>query len=289
MTRDAQIDFAFGSNGRFKQGRMDSPCCVAIDQNNNFLVTDSTNNCVHVFTELGIFVKSIGKQSALLGLLVTSDGRFSGPTGVLIDHYDNIVVADTKHNRIIMYDSDWNFLRKFGTKGNQDNEYDAPWGLAIDRSSRIFVSDMNNHRIVVLDTNGKFLSEFGRHGSATGQFKKPKGIAILHNESIIVVDSHNHRLQMFNLATFQHVRTIGQKGTKDGQFMYPSCVTVGPNGTIIVSDTENNRVQIFDSRGGFLTYLSSKEVIEKPIGLCVNDYGHIVVVNSATSRILVVK
>ena len=51
----------------------------------------------------------------------------------------------------------YEFLRKWGTRGEEDGQFSFPMGLAIDGKGNIYVVDTANHRIQVFKrvaTNG---------------------------------------------------------------------------------------------------------------------------------------
>ena len=91
----------------------------------------------------------------------------------------------------------YEFLRKWGTEGDEDGEFDSPVGLAIDGDGNVYVADRENHRIQVFDLQGRFLCKWGTKGDGDGQFNTPEGLVIDGDGNVHVTDFGNGRVQVF--------------------------------------------------------------------------------------------
>jgi|CXWL01.1.fsa_nt_gi M6 family metalloprotease-like protein len=212
----------------------------------------------------------------------TGPGQFNKPQGVAVDTSSNIYVADSFNHRIQKFDSNGNFLLKFGTGGSGNGQFAFPSGVAVDTSDNIFVVDNNNHRIQKFDSNGVFLLKFGKNGgdgtsgSTEGQFNLPFGIAVNSTGYIHVADTSNHRIQIFD-SSGNFIKMFGW-GVDTGANAFEICVSgcqsgiitgsaggfAGPRGVafdtlgnIFVADTGASRIQKFSSAGGFLSQFGS--------------------------------
>ncbi len=58
-----------------------------------------------------------------------------------MDATGNIYVADRNNHRIQVFDSQGNFLLKFGSYGYGDGQFGGPGGVALDASGNIIVSE----------------------------------------------------------------------------------------------------------------------------------------------------
>jgi hypothetical protein len=67
-----------------------------------------------------------------------------------LDASGNVFVADSKNNRIQIFDSNGTFLTKFGSFGSENGEfslYCSPYDVAVDGSGSVFVSNSGKQRI----------------------------------------------------------------------------------------------------------------------------------------------
>jgi len=149
-----------------------NPYDVAIDSNNNFIVTSDDAHIVRSYTSLGILQFTIGTA----GISGSNDGKFWSPRGIAVDSQDNIYVCDAFNNRIQKFDSSGNFILKFGSSGNGNGEFNLPWFIAIDDDDHIYVTDLHNHRVQIFTNSGVFIKSFGSEGNENGQFNMTMGI-----------------------------------------------------------------------------------------------------------------
>ncbi len=86
------------------------------------------------------------------------DGRFRQPTDVAWDPAGNIFISDGYVNsRIAKLDSNGNWIKSWGERGNQPGEFNTPHSITADAQGNIYVADRFNRRIQVFDSDGKLL------------------------------------------------------------------------------------------------------------------------------------
>ncbi len=89
---------------------------------------------------------------------------FSNPSGVFVNE-ENIFVCDTDNNRIIMFDTDGNYVKiipKPESNLFEDGDIYKPVACAVDQYGRIFVVSSTTYQgIIVLNTNGDFFGFIG--------------------------------------------------------------------------------------------------------------------------------
>jgi 6-bladed beta-propeller len=55
----------------------------------------------------------------------------------------------SKHPRVLKFDSNGNFITKFGSYGTEPDQFIDPEHLAIDNEDDVYVSDRSNNKILV--------------------------------------------------------------------------------------------------------------------------------------------
>ena len=163
----------FNSNGTFSakwgsqgagEGQFKNPMGIAIDATGNVYVVDYNNYRIQKFDSSGAFLGWWGKGtvttgkhllSAETGLSGSGDGQFNQPRGITIDTAGNIYVADSNNYRIQKFDSNMNFITKWGSFSgapppadpDADGKFHTPCGIVIDSTGNIYVTEVGNHRI----------------------------------------------------------------------------------------------------------------------------------------------
>lgn len=90
-----------------------------------------------------------------------------------------------------MFDSNGQFIGKFGTMGPGIGQFHHPQFIAVHkRTQNIYVTDSSNHRVCIFDHSGNSIFQFGCEGYQNGQMKFPRGIAVddqvLYPEPLVV-------------------------------------------------------------------------------------------------------
>ena len=74
---------------------------------------------------------------------------FTRPNGVAVDEEGNIIVADSRNDRIQVFTSAGRFISIFGVKGTGPGEFDRPSGICISPEGAIIVVDFGNNRVQI--------------------------------------------------------------------------------------------------------------------------------------------
>lgn len=192
------------------------------------------------------------------------------PSAVTVDARDQILIADSGRDRIVVYDSKGTELRQFGARGSKPGELISPRGICVSADGAIFVSDTFNHRICIFDPDGKFRRSFGKYGSAPGDLIQPMGLAI-DRDHLYVADAGNDRIQVFDLQGHA-TGVIGSWGAANGEFHRPIASALDASGNLHVIDRDNNRVQTFDVHRNFIRSWGQwgpfPGMIAAPEGMC---------------------
>lgn len=77
-------------------------------------------------------------------------GRFTNPSGITTDSLNNVYVVDFgENNNVQKFDSNGNFIMKWGSLGTAVGQFNFPDGIAIDSEGNVYVADSDNNRIQV--------------------------------------------------------------------------------------------------------------------------------------------
>jgi len=279
----------FGTSGN-DEGEFDSPTAMVLDTGSDLLyIVDSGNDRIVIIDVDGncgsdeladdvCFVDEFGGSG-------NGEGEFDSPSGLALDtSTDYLYVADTKNNRIQIFDVDGNcsgsdevaddvcFVDEFGGSGNGEGEFDLPSGLALNTDNdMLYVADTDNNQIQIIDVDGNcsgnikladdicFVDEFGGSGNDDGEFNNPSGLTLdVSNDMLYVADTDNERIQIIdvdgNCSSSNELADdvcfedeFGERGVDDGEFdMLSALVFNSSDDLLYVADTDNNRIQILD-------------------------------------------
>ena len=134
---DDTVAFAFGSKGNNPE-QFQFPDRIAIDPNNNVLVTDLYADCIHLFTGSGQFIQRYNNRPCAITI---------SPTGYWITGHGG---DDTK---IRVWSPTYQLINQFGIKGSKQGEFRGIAGMAIDSSGTIYVAEYNNKRLQAISNS----------------------------------------------------------------------------------------------------------------------------------------
>jgi sugar lactone lactonase YvrE len=215
--------------------------------------------------------------------------QFRNPSGVAVDRFGNIYVADTGNHciRRIAANGDCVVFAGSGNAGSANGvgtaaSFKAPEGVAVDAAGNVYVADTGNHWIRKITPAGAVitLAGFGSTGSFTdgiisgARFNSPAGIAIDATGNLFIADSGNNRIRKISPA--------GEVSTFAGPTGYsaPKGVAVDGEGRVCVADTGNNRVVRFTATDPQIT-----TGFNGPTGVAIDAAGLIHVADRGAHRI----
>jgi DNA-binding beta-propeller fold protein YncE len=138
----------WGSNGT-GDGQFDLPVSVIIDSKGDVIVNDRGNNRIQKFDPEGNFILGFGSTG-------TGDGQFAEVEHMATDKFDNIYVNDPQKGaagndqpRVQKFDTNGNFITKWGSYGTGNGQFKDPEHLAVDSQGFVYVSDKDHNNIQV--------------------------------------------------------------------------------------------------------------------------------------------
>jgi tripartite motif-containing protein 71 len=195
---------------------------------------------------------SVDKYSAdgtYLGTLGTP-GQFEYPAWVAVDAQGRVAVADSRKNKIAMFDDQGNLLYEFGFQGTAPNGLKTPRGIDFAPDGRLFVLESNGGRVNIFDVGAASASSVARFpvpvADSRGLLVHPTtGEVIVVNTGAGVVSRYSQ--------TGTLLGTFGGIGTAPGRFVEGGRgITADGQGDLWIGDMPNFRVQQFTPTGGLI-------------------------------------
>ena len=189
---------------------------MAVDAADNLYVADYGNNKIRKITPDGTVITfaATGVAGAADGTALTAE--FNGATGVCVDSFGNVFVADYYNNKIRKIDTagDVSTVAGSGAIGSADGVGTAasfyyPAIIAVDAANNLYITDEENHKIRKITSNGTVstLAGNGTIGSTDGvstsaQFNFPTGVAVADSNTVFVCDYGNNKIRKINTYGF---------------------------------------------------------------------------------------
>ena len=288
-----------------------TPRSIAVGQDGLRYILDTGNNRVVVLNPDSSFRLEFGSSCFLSdgassgcadpdggGPLELGDGQFREPWGIAVGVDGTIFVADTWNGRIQAFDSQGNFLSKWGVFSKISDENRDPYalfgprGLAVMPTGNLLVADTGNKRILEFTPAGEYVRQIGGGGFLLGHFEEPVDI-VVHPPTghILVSDAWNRRIQVLSAELEPLAQWLMPTWESQNVWDKPY-VAAAADGTVYATDPQF--AQVFGiSSGGFVQTSFGKYGIElnrfaKPTGIVVDPFtGELLVADADNSRILV--
>ena len=132
--QDDTFAFSFGNRGN-NPGQFQYPVRIAIDPNNNVLVTDLHSNCITIFTNRGQLIQTINSDRPC-AITISS-------TGFLITGHAG------DDNKIRVWSPTYQLISQFGKKGSKRGEFYGIYGITINSSKTIYVAEYNKRLQII--------------------------------------------------------------------------------------------------------------------------------------------
>jgi len=171
--------------------------------------------------------------------IYTADGEnLLKPVGIGADDNGGFFITLRDVQRVLEFDSNGDFVRKWGERGLEGGQMMVPLGVAVDRlAGNVYVTDRSRLRLIAYDLEGTYRWEVTVLNPLT-PVVTADGVAVLTFGPIPVFDPEG-----------QLLREVGSRGHDSGQFDYPRAAALLENGDLAVADTNNARIQRVNMSG----------------------------------------
>lgn len=196
------------------------------------------------------FLASIGSvHTSLPTLPCTAFGNVSlnTPVGNCIDHFGHIWLADTAHNRLLVFDSDMEqVLATYGTTGDGEQQFNMPFRVCPHPDKNwIYVSDIGNRRIHILEYDKSLsIRSVKRFGDAPDiALKGPNGMALYQGELCVADEFYEGEGGASRLVVFsedgEYRRAIHHIETDSEplHFLWPQGMSLDDKGYLYIANT----------------------------------------------------
>jgi sugar lactone lactonase YvrE len=306
---------------------LNRPYGMVFDPAGNLYLADSLNSRIRKVDTNGIITTVAGNgifASAGNGGAATN-GSLKSPTGIALDAFGNMFIADYSDNRIRKVDTNGIISTLAGTgalgaySGDGGPATNAvlpqPFGVAVDAAGNCFIAaPFVGCLVLKVDTNGvitrvagKFIGFSGDGSAATNaSLAYPYSLAFDSVGNLFIADSGNYRIRKVN--TNGIISTVAGNGVPaysgDGgpatsaSIGSPYAVTVDPAGNIYIADFFNDRIRKVGTNG-IITTVAGNGIqgftgdggtgnhaqLSCPNGLAVDGGGNVYFSDSGNNRI----
>ncbi len=277
-----QYEQAGALNGNTNEATFNNPHDVAVAADGTVFIADRWNHLIRKISTTGA-VTTLAGTAGISGDIddIGTAASFNEPWSICLDTNGDLLVADTKNNKIRKITSDGTVTTIAGTgnfganDGNAGNATFAnPSGIAVDEQGNIYVADHQTHIIRKISTDNMVTTIAGipyTPGNTDGlgnaaSFNRPYGITIDNDNNIIIADEWNHKIR--RLSPDGQVTTIagaGEPGNRDGAaeeatFNFPWDVAVDHLGNILVADGLNYQIRKITTEDEVYTFAGLADV-----------------------------
>ena len=235
-------------NGTGSAARFADPQNLAIDGAGNLYVADGKGNTIRKVTPAGAVTTLAGSGTAGSADGTGSAAQFNDPTGVTVDPFGNVYVADYGNNTVRVVTPTGvvtTLAGKAGRIGSTDAagssaRFDGPAGIGIDGSGNLYVADANNDTIREVTGGGVVTTVAGSAGveenidgpTASARFATPGDVAVDNSGVIYVADAGNDTIRRIIAGSAAAAPSItAQPAGESVNLGSPAVFTLGVAGT----------------------------------------------------------
>ncbi|MCB4791821.1 MAG: hypothetical protein LHV68_08035 [Elusimicrobia bacterium] len=307
-----------GNNASF--ARFNHPAGIALDTYGNIYIADTWNQRIRTIDSSGLVTTIAGNGTKEFSgdFNSAASASLNDPSGVTVDAYGNVYIADTANNRIRKVDGTGNITTIAGgtgvEQGNGGSAVSAvlsfPLCVAAGLSGDLYVADTANNCIRKIDSLGiiSAVAGTGTAGysgdggkAAAARLNQPSAVAVDRLGNIFIADTLNNRIRKID--KYKQITTVAGNGKTgfqgDGgtatsaQLNSPCGVAVDEHRNVYIADTLNDRIRKVDIFGVITTIAGNGDAgrdvsstqLRAPLGVAVDTSGNVYIADTGNNLI----
>jgi DNA-binding beta-propeller fold protein YncE len=109
------------------------------------------------------------------------------PLGVFVNRNGDVYVADSRNDRVAVFDQFGNFLRSLGKEVLSN-----PGGVTVGQDQSVYVANTGGSSLVVLGSEGNLIAEYGKLEQGIMSLSRPTDLEFGEGGRLFVVDRSSH-------------------------------------------------------------------------------------------------
>jgi len=250
-----------GDGGPATKAELNNPTGLALDSSGNLYIADAANNLIREVSSSGTITTIAGNNS--MGAGYTGDGSFAtnaqlnDPTGVAVDKYGNVYIADANNNVIRKVADD--YISTFVGGPATTGQLHHPDAVVVDQYVNLFIADTVGRRIVEFTDTNNFVvlagnESYGYNGdgipATQASLYDPMGLAVDPLDNIYIADTINFRIRFVSNSIITTIAGTGYPAyygdggpATQADLYFPRSVALDSAGNVYIADSNNNVVR----------------------------------------------
>jgi hypothetical protein len=188
-----------------------------------------------------------------------------------------IYIADSKNNRIQVFNQCGVYKTKYGEKGNQEGQFKEPCGVTVLEDGDIAVADTGNNRVQILTKDHEDNLIYRRQIST----KAPPYDVVSDYKGNIIVSTTKRTIEIYDYSGIMHSTfDLGQPKEKVNAMP----IALNANGLLAVSNRAKRSIEYYTLKGTFMSSFlptSSSEGLACDLaGMCFTAKNEVLVADS---------
>ncbi len=298
-----------GDGGLAVNAKLNAPRAVVAGPAGYIYIADTGNNVVRAIDpETGDISTIAGGATSVCASANDTEGDFcpataatlAAPSGLAVDVYGNVYIADTGDNLIRRVDRGTGYINLDGggaasvCSGALDAwgdgcssfqaTFNSPRGLALDSSGNLYIADSGNNEVREINLGTGNVTAVAGNGQATfsgdggaatsASLNAPRAAAIDAAGDLYIADTGNDAIRLVSASTGNISTLFGQGGAAGSaggsgpatqlQLSSPGGIALNALGDVYVADSANNRALEDNANTADLAFGNSNENQETP-------------------------